>query len=49
MNTGVAHPGVEAWELAGQIKSLAANLTITRWELAAVLPEGKTWFLHDRP
>jgi hypothetical protein len=42
-------PGDEAWNLAGQLKSLAGNFDINRWELAVLLPHAETWFLHDRP
>ena len=42
-------PGNDAWAAAGQILGLAGNLTMTRWELAAALPGGAAWFIHNRP
>jgi hypothetical protein len=42
-------PGEDAWELAGQLKALARNLNMHRWELAIALPEGDAWFIHNRP
>ncbi|MEV6303092.1 DUF4253 domain-containing protein [Actinoplanes sp. NPDC051861] len=42
-------PGVQAWELAGQVKTMARSLDINRWELAVLLSHADTLFLHDRP
>lgn len=42
-------PGDEAWAAAGQLKALAANLDLSRWEVAVALPAGDAWFLHNRP
>ncbi|GAA0802113.1 DUF4253 domain-containing protein [Spirilliplanes yamanashiensis] len=42
-------PGEDAWELAGQFKRLACYLSMTRWEVATVLPSAGTWFVHCRP
>ncbi|MEV0717139.1 DUF4253 domain-containing protein [Asanoa sp. NPDC050611] len=42
-------PGDDAWAAAGQILGLAGNLSMARWELAAALPGGPAWFLHNRP
>jgi hypothetical protein len=33
-------PGDEAWAAAGQVKRLARNLDMDRWEVAVALPEG---------
>ncbi|WP_157740199.1 DUF4253 domain-containing protein [Micromonospora auratinigra] len=41
--------GDEAWTVAGQLKGLAGNLDLSRWELAVALPAGDAWFVHDRP
>ncbi|MGC4746857.1 DUF4253 domain-containing protein [Micromonospora sp. DT201] len=42
-------PGDEAWTAAGQLKALAPNLELSRWEVAVALPAGDAWFVHDRP
>ncbi|MGW5556973.1 DUF4253 domain-containing protein [Micromonospora sp. NPDC003944] len=42
-------PGDEAWAAAGQLKALAPNLELSRWEVAVALPAGDAWFVHDRP
>jgi hypothetical protein len=42
-------PGEQAWELAGQIRALARNLDMDRWELAVALTEGDAWFIDNRP
>jgi hypothetical protein len=42
-------PGDEAWTAAGQLKALAPNLDLSRWEVAVALPAGDAWFVHDRP
>jgi hypothetical protein len=42
-------PGDEAWTAAGQLKALAPNLDLSRWELAVALPAGHAWFVHNRP
>ena len=42
-------PGDEAWTAAGQLKALAPNLDLSRWELAVALPAGDAWFVHNRP
>jgi hypothetical protein len=41
--------GDEAWTAAGQLKGLAPNLDMSRWELAVALPAGDAWFVHNRP
>jgi hypothetical protein len=41
--------GDEAWTAAGQLKALAPNLALSRWELAVALPAGDAWFVHNRP
>ncbi|MBM0275043.1 hypothetical protein [Micromonospora tarensis] len=42
-------PGDEAWTAAGQLKALAPNLELSRWEVAVAMPAGDAWFVHDRP
>ncbi|MBO3743496.1 DUF4253 domain-containing protein [Actinoplanes flavus] len=42
-------PGDEAWIAAGQLKALAPNLELSRWEVAVALPSGDAWFVHHRP
>ncbi|MFC0505313.1 hypothetical protein [Micromonospora costi] len=42
-------PGDEAWIAAGQLKGLASNLDLRRWEVAVALPAGDAWFVHNRP
>ncbi|MGS2618810.1 DUF4253 domain-containing protein [Micromonospora sp. LZ34] len=42
-------PGDEAWTAAGQVKALAPNLDLSRWEVAVALPAGDAWFVHNRP
>ncbi|MET7806552.1 DUF4253 domain-containing protein [Micromonospora chersina] len=42
-------PGDEAWTAAGQLKALAANLDLNRWEVAVALSTGDAWFVHNRP
>ena len=42
-------PGDEAWIAAGQLKALAPNLDLSRWEVAVALPAGDAWFVHKRP
>jgi hypothetical protein len=42
-------PGDEAWTAAGQLKALAPNLDLSRWEVAVALPAGDAWFVHNRP
>ncbi|HTJ33021.1 MAG TPA: DUF4253 domain-containing protein [Dactylosporangium sp.] len=42
-------PGDEAWTAAGQLKALAPNLDLRRWEVAVALPAGDAWFVHNRP
>ncbi|MEU1838374.1 DUF4253 domain-containing protein [Micromonospora chersina] len=42
-------PGDEAWTAAGQLKALAPNLDLHRWEVAVALSAGDAWFVHDRP
>jgi hypothetical protein len=42
-------PGDEAWAAAGQLKGLAQNLDLSRWEVAIALPAGDAWFVHNRP
>lgn len=42
-------PGDQAWTAAGQLKALAPNLELSRWELAVALPAGDAWFVHNRP
>ncbi|MEU9738935.1 DUF4253 domain-containing protein [Micromonospora chersina] len=42
-------PGDEAWTAAGQLKALAANLDLNRWEVAVALSAGDAWFVHNRP
>lgn len=42
-------PGAEAWAAAGQLRALAANLDLSRWEVAVALPAGDAWFVHNRP
>ncbi|MFI6327697.1 DUF4253 domain-containing protein [Micromonospora chersina] len=42
-------PGDEAWTAAGQLKALAPNLDLNRWEVAVALPAGDAWFVHNRP
>lgn len=42
-------PGEEAWTAAGQLKALAPNLSLSRWEVAVALPAGDAWFVHNRP
>ncbi|MET8832477.1 DUF4253 domain-containing protein [Micromonospora sp. NPDC004540] len=42
-------PGDEAWTAAGQLKALASNLDLSRWEVAVALPAGDAWFVHNRP
>ncbi|MBW6437229.1 DUF4253 domain-containing protein [Actinoplanes hulinensis] len=42
-------PGDEAWTVAGQLKALAPNLELSRWEVAVALPSGDAWFVHNRP
>ncbi|MCP3786779.1 hypothetical protein NLX85_25760 [Micromonospora sp. A3M-1-15] len=44
-----AAPGDEAWTAAGQLKALAANLDLNRWEVAVALSAGDAWFVHNRP
>jgi hypothetical protein len=41
--------GDDAWTAAGQLKAVAANLDLHRWELAVALPAGDAWFAHSRP
>jgi hypothetical protein len=41
--------GDEAWTAAGQLKALAPNLDLSRWEVAVALPAGDAWFVHNRP
>lgn len=41
--------GDEAWAAAGQLKALAPNLELSRWEVAVALPAGDAWFVHNRP
>ncbi|MEU4483079.1 DUF4253 domain-containing protein [Micromonospora sp. NPDC023966] len=42
-------PGDEAWTAAGQLKALAPNLDLHRWEVAVALSAGDAWFVHNRP
>jgi hypothetical protein len=42
-------PGEEAWTAAGQLKALAPNLDLSRWEVAVALSAGDAWFVHNRP
>ncbi|WP_091321150.1 DUF4253 domain-containing protein [Micromonospora chersina] len=42
-------PGDEAWAAAGQLKALAPNLDLNRWEVAVALSAGDAWFVHNRP
>ncbi|WP_433317393.1 DUF4253 domain-containing protein [Micromonospora sp. CA-269861] len=42
-------PGDEAWAAAGQLKALAPDLELSRWEVAVALPAGDAWFVHNRP
>ncbi|MEJ3746170.1 DUF4253 domain-containing protein [Actinomycetes bacterium KLBMP 9797] len=42
-------PGDEAWTAAGQLKALAPNLDLSRWEVAVAVPAGDAWFVHNRP
>lgn len=42
-------PGDEAWTAAGQIKALAPNLDLSRWEVAVAMSAGDAWFVHNRP
>jgi hypothetical protein len=42
-------PGDDAWTAAGQLKALAPNLDLSRWEVAVALPAGDAWFVHNRP
>ncbi|WP_433288915.1 DUF4253 domain-containing protein [Micromonospora sp. CA-244673] len=42
-------PGAEAWTAAGQLKALAPNLALSRWEVAVAMPAGDAWFVHNRP
>ncbi|MFG1659967.1 DUF4253 domain-containing protein [Micromonospora chersina] len=42
-------PGDEAWTAAGQLKALAPNLDLNRWEVAVALSAGDAWFVHNRP
>jgi hypothetical protein len=42
-------PGDEAWTVAGQLKALAPNLELSRWEVAVALSAGDAWFVHNRP
>lgn len=42
-------PGDEAWAAAGQLKALASNLDLSRWEVAVALSAGDAWFVHNRP
>ncbi|MEV0719608.1 DUF4253 domain-containing protein [Asanoa sp. NPDC050611] len=42
-------PGDDAWSAAGQLKALAPNLELRRWEVAVALPAGDAWFVHSRP
>ncbi|PWR13634.1 hypothetical protein DKT69_20110 [Micromonospora sicca] len=42
-------PGDEAWTAAGQLKALAPNLDLSRWEVAVAFPAGDAWFVHNRP
>ncbi|MEU8254325.1 DUF4253 domain-containing protein [Micromonospora inaquosa] len=42
-------PGDEAWAAAGQLKALAPNLDLRRWEVAVALAAGDAWFVHNRP
>jgi hypothetical protein len=42
-------PGDDAWTAAGQLKALAPNLDLSRWEVAVALPGGEAWFVHNRP
>ncbi|MEU4424393.1 DUF4253 domain-containing protein [Actinoplanes sp. NPDC024001] len=42
-------PGDDAWIAAGQLKALAPNLDLSRWEVAVALPAGDAWFVHNRP
>ncbi|WP_158647641.1 hypothetical protein [Actinoplanes sp. ATCC 53533] len=42
-------PGDGAWTAAGQLKALAPNLELSRWEVAVAMPEGAAWFVHNRP
>ncbi|GAA1502396.1 hypothetical protein GCM10009827_013840 [Dactylosporangium maewongense] len=41
--------GDEAWTAAGQLKGLAGNLDLSRWEVAVALTAGDAWFVHNRP
>ncbi|MFE9658131.1 hypothetical protein [Micromonospora sp. NPDC006431] len=41
--------GDEAWTATGQLKALAPNLNLSRWEVAVALPAGDAWFVHNRP
>ncbi|WP_308285363.1 NUDIX domain-containing protein [Actinoplanes hulinensis] len=42
-------PGDDAWTAAGQLKALAPNLPLSRWEVAVALSSGDAWFVHNRP
>jgi hypothetical protein len=42
-------PGDDAWAAAGQLKALAPDLELSRWEVAVALPAGDAWFVHNRP
>ncbi|MGY0002365.1 DUF4253 domain-containing protein [Micromonospora sp. I033] len=42
-------PGDEAWTAAGQLKALAPNLDLHRWEVAVAMAAGDAWFVHNRP
>lgn len=42
-------PGDEAWTAAGQLKALAPDLDLSRWEVAVALTAGDAWFVHNRP
>ncbi|MGC4811125.1 DUF4253 domain-containing protein [Micromonospora sp. DT228] len=42
-------PGDDAWAAAGQLRALAPNLELSRWEVAVALPAGDAWFVHNRP
>ncbi|WP_203701515.1 DUF4253 domain-containing protein [Asanoa iriomotensis] len=42
-------PGDDAWTAAGQLKALAPNLDLSRWEVAVAMTAGDAWFVHNRP
>ncbi|MDG6105643.1 DUF4253 domain-containing protein [Dactylosporangium aurantiacum] len=41
--------GDDAWAAAGQLKALAPNLELSRWEVAVAVADGDAWFVHNRP